>query len=144
MHHSIPCTLLSRVHLHSLSPCQASLLSVQSTIDQISYLFQSILNGYNKPNPGSQIVLATVNFSKAFDFVWHPAHFLKLISVDLAGCFVQWTWSFFSDRRTCVDFQNYKKSLHLSPLRCFARIHSWPCSFLCFHQRSSYVSTYFF
>ena len=45
---------------------------------------------------------------KAFDFVWHPALFHKLISAGLPPCFARWTQSFFSDRRVCVDFPNHK------------------------------------
>ena len=51
-----------------------------STLDQILYLCQSISDGFNKPSPGSRTILSTIDFSKAFDSVWHPALFHKLIS----------------------------------------------------------------
>ena len=53
-------------------------------------------------------MLSTINFSKAFDSVWHPALFHKLISAGLSPCFACWSQSFFSDKRACVVFQNPK------------------------------------
>ena len=66
------------------------------------------MDGFNKPRPGSQTILSTINFSKAFDSVWHPALFHKLISAGLPPCFARWTQSFLSDRRASVVFQNHK------------------------------------
>ena len=55
-----------------LSSCQASFRPGPPTLDQILFLFQSILNGFNKPRQGSRTIFATIDFSKAFDSVWHP------------------------------------------------------------------------
>ena len=66
-----------------LSPRQAGFRPGRSTLDQILYLSQSISDGFNKPRPGSRTILSTVDFSKAFDSVWHPALFHKLISAGL-------------------------------------------------------------
>ena len=52
-----------------LSLCQAGFCPWWSTLDQILYLSQSISDGFNKPRPGSQMILSTINFSKAFDSV---------------------------------------------------------------------------
>ena len=41
------------------------------------YPSQSISNGFNKPRPGSRTILSTIDFSKAFDSVWHPALFIN-------------------------------------------------------------------
>ena len=90
------------------SPCQAGFRPGWSTLDQILYLSQSILNGLNKPRPGSRTILSTIDFSKAFDSVWHPALIHKLISAGLPPCFARWTQSFLSDRRACVVYQNHK------------------------------------
>ena len=49
-----------------------------------------------------------MDFSKAFDSVWHPALFHKLVSAGLPPCFARWTQSFLSDRRVCVVYQNHK------------------------------------
>ena len=95
-----------------LSPHQASFRPGRSTLDQILYLSQSISDGFNKPRPGSRTILSDINFSKAFNSVWHPAFFHKLISAGLPPCFARWTQSFLSDRRASVVYQNHKS-------RCF-------------------------
>ena len=82
-----------------LSPRQAGFRPGRSTLDQILYLSQSISNGFNKPRPGSRTIVSTIDFSKAFDSVWHPALFHKHISAGLPPCFARWTQSFLSDRR---------------------------------------------
>ena len=107
------CIILSRLlfFLESnsiLSPRQAGFRPGRSTLDQILYLSQSISDGFNKPRPGSRTILSTIDFSKAFDSVWHPALFHKLISAGLPPCFARWTQSFLSDRRACVVYQNHK------------------------------------
>ena len=90
------------------SPRQAGFRPGRSTLDQILYLSQSISDGFNKPRPGSRTILSTIDFSKAFDSVWHPALFHKLISAGLPPCFARWTQSFLSDRCACVVYQNHK------------------------------------
>ena len=91
-----------------LSPRQAGFRSGRSTLDQILYLSQSISDGFNKPRPGSQTILSTIDFLKAFNFVWHLALFHKLISAGLPPCFARWTQSFLSDRRACVVYQSHR------------------------------------
>ena len=91
-----------------LSARQAGFHPGRSTLDQILYLSQSISGGFNKPRPGSRTILPTIDFSKAFDSVWHPALFHKLISARLPPCFARWTQSFLSDRRASVIYQNLK------------------------------------
>ena len=91
-----------------LSPRQTGFRPGRSTFDQILYLSQSISDGFNKSRPGSWTIVSTIDFSKAFDAVWHPALFHKLISAGLLPCFARWTQSFLSDRRACVVFQNHK------------------------------------
>ena len=91
-----------------LSPGQAGFRPGRSTLDQILFLSQSISDGFNKPRPGSRTILSTIDFSKAFDSVWHPTLFHKLISASLPPCFARWTQSFLSDRRASVVFQNHK------------------------------------
>ena len=91
-----------------LSHRQAGFRPARSTLDQILYLSQSISDGLNNPRPGSPTILSTIDFSKAFDSVWHPALFHKLISAGLPPCFARWTQSFLSDRRACLVYQNHK------------------------------------
>ena len=76
--------------------------------DQILFLSQSISDRFNKLRPGSWTILATMDFSKAFNSVWHPTLFHKLISAGLRPCFACWTQSFFSDKHTWVVYQNQK------------------------------------
>ena len=90
-----------------LSSRQAGFRPGLSTLDQILYLSQSISNGFSKPRPGSRTILSTIDFSKAFDSVWHPALFHKHISAGLLALLVGLK-SFLSDKHTCVVFQNYK------------------------------------
>ena len=104
------CSILSRLlfFLESnsiLSSRQAGFCPGRSTLDPILYLSQSISDGFNKPRPGSRTILSTIDFSKAFDSVWHPALFHKLISTGLPPCFARWTQSFLSDRRACWSFK---------------------------------------
>ena len=68
-----------------LSPRQDGFRPGRSTLDQILFLSQSISDGFNKPRPGSGTILSTIDFSKAFDSVWHPALFHKLISASRTG-----------------------------------------------------------
>ena len=96
-------------------PGQAGFHSERLTLNQILFLSQSISDGFNKLRPGSRSILATINFSKVFDSVWHPDLFHKLISAGLPPCFARWTQSFLSDRRACVVYQN--------PKSCPFRVH---------------------
>ena len=98
-----------------LSPRQAGFCPRWSTLDQILYLSQSISDGFNKPRLGSRTILSSIDFSKAFDSVWHSALFHKRISAGLRPCFARWTQSFLSDGRACVVFQNHKS--------CSFRVH---------------------
>ena len=83
-------------------------VSTLPTLDQILYLSQSISDGFSKPRPGSRTILSTIDFSKAFDSVWHPTLFHKFISAGLPPCFARRAQSFLSDRRACVVYQNHK------------------------------------
>ena len=91
-----------------LSPRQTGFRLERSTLYQILYFSQSISNGFNKPRPDSRTIFSTIDFSKAYDSVWHPVLFHKLISAGLPPCFASWTQFFLSDRRACVVFQNHK------------------------------------
>ena len=87
-----------------LSPRQAGFRPGRSTLDQILYLSQSISDGFNKPRPGSRTILFTIDFSKAFDSVWHPALFHKrfrlaslpalLVGLNLSFLIGALVWSF--------------------------------------------------
>ena len=106
------CIILSRLlyFLESnsiFSPRQAGFCPGRSALDPIMVLSRSISIGFNKPRLNSRKILATIDFTKAFDSVWHPALSHKLISAGLPPCFACWTQSFLSDKRACVVFQNH-------------------------------------
>ena len=71
----------------TLSPVQAGFRPGRSTVDQVLLLSQSIADFFHQSKPGARKVLATVNFAKAFDSVWHSALLSKLLSLDLPLCF---------------------------------------------------------
>ena len=89
----------------TLSPVQAGFRPGRSTVDQV-LLSQSIADSFHQSKPGARTVLATVDFAKAFDSVWHSALLSKLISLDLPLCFVEWIRSYLSDRRLKVRICN--------------------------------------
>ena len=91
-----------------LSPRQAGFRPGRSTLDQILYLFSPFRMDLTNPGRALGRSLSTIDFLKAFDSVWHPALFHKLISAGLSPCFARWTQSFHSDRRACVVYQNHK------------------------------------
>ena len=72
-------------------PRQARFHRGQCTLNQILFLSQFISDGFNKSTPGSQTILTTIDFFKAFDSVWHPAIYHKPISTDLPPCLARWT-----------------------------------------------------
>ena len=78
----------------TLSPVQAGFRPGRSTVDQVLLLSQSIADSFHQSKPlvplVSCTVLATVDFAKAFDSVWHSALLSKLLSLDLPLCFVKW------------------------------------------------------
>ena len=91
-----------------LSPRRADFRPGRCKLDQILLLSQSISDAFNKPKPGSPMILSTTDFSKAFDSIWHPTLFHKLILAGLPPCFARWAQSFLFDGRACAVFQNHK------------------------------------
>ena len=78
-----------------LSALQAGFRHERFTLDQILFLSQSISNEFNRPRPCSREILSTINYSKAFDSVWHPAFFIILFRlVSLLALLVRLNISF--------------------------------------------------
>ena len=90
-----------------LFPHQAGFRLGPSTLDQILFLSQSILDGFNKPRAGSSTILANIDFSKAFGCL-APHPFSQTHFGWPPSLFARWTQSFLSDRRDCVVYQKYK------------------------------------
>ena len=58
---------------------------------------------FQKKKPPDRTILAFVDFSKAFDSVWHSALFHELLLLKLPPCFILWVRSFLSDPRAKVQ-----------------------------------------
>ena len=89
-----------------ISPRQAGFRPGQSTLDQILCLSQFISDGFNKLRPGSRTILATIDFSKAFDSGISPFSTNSFRLASLLLCSLDSI--FLSDRRACVVYQNHK------------------------------------
>ena len=87
---------------HHLFTCQADFRPGRSSLDQILTSSQSIWDGFQKKKPPDRTILASVDFSNAFNSVWHSALFHKLLLLKLPPCFVLWVRSFLSDLRANV------------------------------------------
>ena len=97
-----------------LSPVQAGFRPGRLTVDQVLLLSQSIADSFHQSKPGARTVLATVDFAKAFDLVWHSSLLSKLLSLDLPLCFVEWIRSYLLDRRSKVRICNSYTTVVLS------------------------------
>jgi len=91
--------------IFQFSPTQAGFRPGRSTIDQVLLLSQSIWDDFQKKRPPNRTVLATIDFFKAFDSVWHSALFHNLLTLGLLPCFDRWTRYFLSDRKATFLFR---------------------------------------
>ena len=116
-----------------LFPRKAGFHHGRFTLDQLLFLYQSILNGINITKPGSRMVLATIDFPKFSTLCGTPPIFTNLFQLDfLLALPVRFNLSFVI---RCLRGSSKSQKLHLlRPSRCFARIRSWPCTFLFSHQ----------
>ena len=95
-----------------LSPRQDGFHPGRSTLDQILFLSQLISVGFTRRALGLSSI---INFSKAFDSVWHPALFHKLISTGLPLCFTRWTQIFRFRQAQLHGFSRTQKLFRISP-----------------------------
>ena len=73
-------------------------------------------------NPGLlSDILSTIDLCKAFDSVWHPALYHKLISAGLPPCFARWTQSFLSDRGALAWFFKITKAVPFESVVVFRK-----------------------
>ena len=115
-----------------LSHRQAGFCPGWSTPDQILYLSQSISDGFNKPRLGSWTILSTIDFSNAFDSVWHYALFHNLFRLaSLLALLVGLNLSFLIGALVWFITKS-QRLLHSSQSRCSTRIRSWPGTFSLF------------
>ena len=107
-HIILSCVLFFLEYNSIFSPCQVGFYFGRSTLNQILYLFRSILDGFNKSRPGSRMILKPkATFPGLLTLSGIPL-FHKLISALLPPFFACWPQSFFSVRHACVVFQNHK------------------------------------
>ena len=72
-----------------LSPVQAGFRPSRSTVNQVLLLSQSMADSFHQSKSSAHTVLATVDFAKVFDSIWHSALLSKLLSLGLPLCFVE-------------------------------------------------------
>ena len=100
-----------------LSLHKAGFRTGQFTLNQILYLSRFIFGGFIKPKWEFQTTLGAIDFSKAFNSVWHPTFIHKLILAGPPSLYLK--DSIFSD--SLAGFLKPQKSLPLNFFRCSAR-----------------------
>ena len=116
-----------------LSPRQAGFRPGRSTLDQSLFLSQSISDGFNKPRRGLKRSLLLMISRKLSTMSGIPPFFtnsfrLASILALLVGL------NLFFLIGALVWFIKIIKAVPFESLRCSARIRSWPCIILSFHQ----------
>ena len=92
--------ILSRLTFHLESN---HLLSIGCLLIKFLLCLNQSGTASKKKKPPDRTILASVDFFKAFDSVWHSARFHKLLLLKLPLCFVLWVRSFLSDHRDKVQ-----------------------------------------
>lgn len=77
---------------------QAGFRRGRSTEDQLLKMIQSIGDGFNR-RPPNRTLLALIDFSRAFDRVWHNGLYRKMCDEGIPKCIIQWTRGFLRERR---------------------------------------------
>ena len=78
------------------------------------------MDGFNKPRPGSRTILSTVDFSKAFDSVWHPPFSTNLFRLaSLLALLVGLDLFFLTG--ALVWFFKIKKVVHFESVEVFRK-----------------------
>ena len=88
-----------------LSGAQSGFRKLRSTEDQLLKAVQSFSDGFNS-RPPKRTILTLVDFSRAFDRVWHSGLFHKMEEMGIPRCITQWVRAFLSDRRAKVKVDN--------------------------------------
>ena len=104
---SLLCSVTGSSFSYSSSPNLPNCFSPRESALVLVFA-HSISDEFNKSRPGSRMILTTIDFLKAFDFVWCPTLFHKLILASLPLCFARWTQSFFCDRCAYMVYQSHK------------------------------------
>ena len=97
---------------NKISSAQAGFCSLRSAEDQIMRITQAVHDGFQQRKPPSRTLLALIDFSRAFDKVWHIGLLSKLLKLEMPLCWIQWIDAFLQDRVACVDFENSRSPYH--------------------------------
>ena len=84
-----------------LSRFQAGFRPGRSAEDQVLRLAESVCARFEEQR-NKRTVLALIDFSRAFDKVWHLGLAHKMLRAGIPKCCVHWTRQFLCDRRACV------------------------------------------
>jgi ribonuclease HI len=84
-----------------LSRVQAGFRPGRCAEDQVLRLAESVCARFEHQRD-KRTTLALVDFSRAFDKVWHIGLAHKLLRAGIPNCYVWWIRQFLSDRRACV------------------------------------------
>ena len=80
---------------------QAGFRPGRSAEDQVLRLAESVCARFQE-HQDKRTVLALIDFSRAFEKVWHVGLTHKLLQIGTPTCCVRWIRQFLSDRRSCV------------------------------------------
>ena len=89
-----------------LNPFQAGFRRLRSTADQCMRITDLVAKGFHSKKPPKRSILTLIDFSRAFDKVWHQKLYIKMQKMGIPACFVKWTKAFLSDRKAKVSFDN--------------------------------------
>ena len=95
---------------HKLSNVQAGFRSLRSTEDHLIRIIQEVYDGFQRKKPPARSVMALVDFSRAFDKVWHTGLLYKLKRLGTPQCWVRWIDAFLSDRVSRVEFEGVRSA----------------------------------
>jgi hypothetical protein len=88
-----------------LNPDQSGFCPQWLTEDQVIRLSQAISDGLQVKKPANQMVLALLDFSKAYNKVWRVDLLAMMLRKGVLICYVWWIQGFLSNReaRVCLN-----------------------------------------
>ena len=90
-----------------LSPFQSGFLPGDSTVNQLTYLYNAFCQAVDS---GKEVQVIFFDISKAFDRVWHKGLLVKLRAAGLSPKFTSLLSSYLSDRKQCVVLPGAKSN----------------------------------
>ena len=97
---------------NNLTPLQSSFIPVDSTVNQLTYLYNTICQALDH---GKEVRAVFCDISKAFDRVWHAGLIHRLEAAGVSGAVLNWFGSYLSDRKqSCSPWCYFRLDLHFS------------------------------